>query len=133
MSIYNIYDEIFYGMLVSALFVVQLLACIFGQISTTCQISVASLSLQLSPPISRIIQCWIHPCMCSLKGGFIKKCEFSHYRVFRKMHLKETLKMLPLALVLIKTKNRHLFDPLVKKCSFDFRIKSFQWLHTNFH
>ena len=29
-----------------------------------------------------------------------------------------TLKMLPLALALIKTKNRHLFAPLVKKCPF---------------
>ena len=33
-----------------------------------------------------------------------------------------TLKMLPLALALIKTKNRHLFDPLVRKCSFYMRI-----------
>ena len=37
----------------------------------------------------------------------------------KKTPLKEmcnflTLKMLPLALALIKTKNRHLFDPLVK-------------------
>ena len=37
----------------------------------------------------------------------------------KKKHLKEmcdflTLKMLPLALALIRTKNRHLFDPLVK-------------------
>ena len=39
----------------------------------------------------------------------------------KKTHLKEmcdllTLKMLPLTLALIKTKNRHLFDPLVRKC-----------------
>ena len=45
----------------------------------------------------------------------------------KKTPLKEmcdflTLKMLPLALVLIKTKNRHLFDPLVRKCSFYMRI-----------
>ena len=33
-----------------------------------------------------------------------------------------TLKMLPLALALIKTKNRHLFYPLVRKCSFYMRI-----------
>ena len=38
---------------------------------------------------------------------------------FKKTHLKEmcdflTLKRLPLGLALIKTKNRHLFDPLVK-------------------
>ena len=33
-----------------------------------------------------------------------------------------TLKMLPLALALIKTKNCHLFDPLVRKCSFYMRI-----------
>ena len=39
-----------------------------------------------------------------------------------------TLKMLLLALVLIKTKNRHLIDPLVRKCSFYMRILSFQWL-----
>jgi len=29
-----------------------------------------------------------------------------------------TLKMLQLALALIKAKNRHLFDPLVKNCPF---------------
>ena len=45
----------------------------------------------------------------------------------KKMSVKEmfdflTLKMLPLALALIKTKNRHLFDPLVRKCSFYMRI-----------
>ena len=33
-----------------------------------------------------------------------------------------TLKMLALALALIKTKNRHLFDPLVRKCSFYMRV-----------
>ena len=38
----------------------------------------------------------------------------------KKMSVKEmfdflTLKMLPLALALIKTKNHHLFDPLVRK------------------
>ena len=33
-----------------------------------------------------------------------------------------TLKMLSLALALIKTKNSHLFDPLVRKCSFYMRI-----------
>ena len=43
------------------------------------------------------------------------------YRVFKKTHLKEmcdflSLKMLLLALALIKTKNHHLFDPLVRKC-----------------
>ena len=45
------------------------------------------------------------------------------YRVFKKTPLKEmcdflNLKILPLGLELIKTKNRHLFDPLVKKCPF---------------
>ena len=45
------------------------------------------------------------------------------YRVSKKTHLKEmcdflTLKMLILALALIKTKNRHLFDPLIKKSPF---------------
>ena len=42
-----------------------------------------------------------------------------HTGCLKKTPLKEmcdflTLKMLPLALALIKTKNRHLFDPLVK-------------------
>ena len=45
----------------------------------------------------------------------------------KKMSVKEmfdflTLKMLPLALALIKTKNRHLFDPLVKNCPFSMEI-----------
>ena len=45
------------------------------------------------------------------------------YSVSKKTPLKEmcdflTLKMLPLALALIKTKNRHLFDPLVKNWPF---------------
>ena len=49
----------------------------------------------------------------------------SKYRVSKKMSLKEmfdflTLKMLPLALALFKTKNCHLFDPLDK-------IALFQW------
>ena len=33
-----------------------------------------------------------------------------------------TLKMLPLALALIKTKNCHLFDPLEKNCPFSIKI-----------
>ena len=50
-----------------------------------------------------------------------------HTGCLKKTHLKEmcdflTLKMLPLTLALIKTKNRHLFDPLVRKCSFYMRI-----------
>jgi len=45
------------------------------------------------------------------------------------MHLKEmcdflTLEMLPLALALIKTGNRHLFNPLVKKALFQWKIVS---------
>ena len=51
------------------------------------------------------------------------------YSVSKKTHLKEmcdflTLKMLPLALALIKTKNCHLFDPLVKNCPFQWEILS---------
>ena len=45
----------------------------------------------------------------------------------KKMSVKEmfdflTLKMLPLALALIKTKNCNLFDPLVKNCPFSMKI-----------
>ena len=36
-----------------------------------------------------------------------------------------TLKMLPMALALIKTKNRHLFDPLVKNCPFSMENEHF--------
>ena len=38
--------------------------------------------------------------------------------------------MLPMALALTKTKNHHLFDPLVRKYSFYISIESFQWLET---
>ena len=52
-------------------------------------------------------------------------------RVFQKQCIIIlTLQILPLALALIKTKNRHLFDPLVRKCSFYIRIQRFQWLET---
>ena len=56
----------------------------------------------------------------------------------KKTHLKEmcdflTLKMLPLALALIKTNNRHLFYPLVRKCSFYMRIYRFWRLERIFH
>ena len=48
---------------------------------------------------------------------------YGHTGCPKKTHLKEmcdflTLKMLPLALALIKTKNRHLFDPMVRNPSF---------------
>ena len=47
----------------------------------------------------------------------------------KKMSVKEmfdflTLKMLPLALALIKTKNHHLFDPLVKNVLFQWKMVS---------
>ena len=47
-------------------------------------------------------------------------------RILRKMCNFLSLKMLQLALALIKTKNRHLLDPLVRKCEFYMGIYSWQ-------
>ena len=73
-------------------------------------------------------------------GILYHKREFpgNPYRVHQKKLLKDicyflTLKKLPLALALIKTKNRHPFDPLVRNCSFYMRILSFQWPETIFN
>ena len=46
---------------------------------------------------------------CQAESKSAKLC-VDLYRVSKKMHLKE--------MVVIETKNRHLFDPLVKNCPF---------------
>ena len=54
-------------------------------------------------------------------------------KLLKDMYYFLTLKKLPLALALMKTKNRHPFDPLVRNCSFYMRILSFQWPETIFN